>query len=136
MTDIARLPFRHADGEGTLVLSDDGTVRVEPGEDLRDALAAPEERALATAQAGTYLGLGLLALGLAAVAAGWYAGRVGGKHAWRQIAARSVHNVEIGESGEGQLRARLGKVVWDITDCEDADAAAFLGALKGMKDRK
>ena len=134
MTDITSLPFRHADGAGILVLSDDGTVRVEPGEALRDALAGREEQALATAQAVTRLGLGLIGLGLAAVGAGWYVGRVGGKHAWRQTAPRSVRVVEIAPAEGGGLRARLGKSVWDITGYEPSDAETFLAALKEMKN--
>ncbi len=134
MSDLARLPFHCGEGDGALVLSDDGTVRVEPGEALRDALAGREEQALASAQGATRLGLGLIGLGLAGVAAGWWVGRVGGKHAWRQTAPRSVRRVTVSPTGEGRLRAILGKSVWDITGDDRSETETFLAALKEIKN--
>jgi hypothetical protein len=136
VTDIARLSFGHEDQpeeQGVLVLSDDGTVRVEPSDSLRDTLAAQEERALAQAERyGTRLGLGLIGLGFVAVGLGWYAGRFYGKYAWRRTAPRSVKSVEITQE-QAQMRVRLGSVVWDIWNYDTADAEIFVAALKELK---
>jgi hypothetical protein len=136
VTDIARLSFGGAgrpEGQGALILSDDGTVRVEPGDALRDALAHREEIGLAQARSfGTLPGLGLIAAGLCAIAVGWYAGRYFGKYAWRRTAARSVRVVEVTSEGS-HLRARLGRSLWDITDFDHSEAETFLAALEEMK---
>jgi hypothetical protein len=128
VTDIARLSFGHEDQpeeQGVLVLSDDGTVRVEPSDSLRDALAAQAERY------GTRLGLGLIGLGFVAVGLGWYAGRFYGKYAWRRTAPRSVKSVEITQE-QAQMRVRLGSAVWDIWNYDPADAEIFVTALKDL----
>ena len=107
MTDIARLPVMlpkipHAPGE--LILSDDGTVRVEPSEALRDALAVREEQALATANMyGTQLGLGFVALGLLAIGAGWLAGRKYGKAAGRMLWRRPLQSVAFSQAETNEL---------------------------------
>lgn len=134
MTDIARLSFGEADLRGALVLSDDGTVRIEPSAELRDALAAREETALALADRwGARLGLGLVALGLAAVAGGWAAGRIYGKYAGRLLWRRPVHEVSIAQDAAGTLRVTLGKTSWVAGPCAASEAEQFQKHLEEIK---
>ncbi len=146
MTDIARLRFKSVKKpkeHGTLVLSDDGTVRVEPSRDFRDEMARLEEVALARSQAwGTRLGLGLIALGGLAVALGWYAGRVFGKMGGSLSTPRPVKDVEIGRDDEGNLHVRMPGVEsrwqtvemgWFADEYLVLEAEKFLQVFKEMR---
>ncbi len=133
MTDLARLPVQYPEGEAALILSDDGTIRVEPGEALRDALAGREEQALALTQTVTRVGLVLMGLGLAAVAGGWYAGRLFGKLAFRLMEPRPVRDVTLSPDAHGHLRARLGKALWSIGGHSPQEAEEFLRVFDDLK---
>jgi hypothetical protein len=138
VTDMARLAFgqeAQPETQGTLVLCDDGTVRVEPSDALRDALAAVEEHRLVQADTyGTRLGLGLIGLGLMAIGLGWYAGRFYGKYAWRRTTARSVKVVEMTQE-QGQMRVQLGNTIWDIGNYQRDEAEKFLQVFQYMKGK-
>lgn len=111
MTDIARLRFKsikRPKEHGALVLSDEGTVRVEPSPEFRDEMARLEEESLARSQAwGQRLGFGMIALGGLALGLGWYAGRVFGKLGSSLSAPRALKDVEIERDDHGNLHVRM-----------------------------
>ncbi|MBV9852478.1 MAG: hypothetical protein JO250_22665 [Armatimonadetes bacterium] len=111
MTDIARLRFKsikRPKEHGALVLSDDGTFRIEPSREFREEMARLEEEALERSQAwGTRLGLGLMALGGLALALGWYAGRTFGQLGNSLSAPRSIRDVEVTRDDNGNLHVRM-----------------------------
>ena len=93
---------------GMLLLHDDGTIQVQPTEELRDEMARLEEVALDRAQTfGTRLGIGLLAAGALAVAVGWVVGRVFGKLGYNLSAPRSVDAVKLTHDEGGSVHLTL-----------------------------
>ena len=146
MTDIARLRFKSVKKpkeHGALVLSDDGTVRVEPSREFRDEMARLEEQALDRAQTfGTRFGLGLMALGGLALALGWYAGRVFGKLGSSLSYPRPIQDVQISRDANGNLHVRMPgaenrwqaiEMGWHTDEYLDPEADKFLQAFEEMK---
>ena len=146
MTDIARLRFKSIKKpkeHGALILSDDGTVRIEPSPEFRDEMARLEEEALDRSQSyGTRLGLGLIALGTLAIALGWYAGRVFGKLGYSLSRPRAVKDVEIARDDYGNLHVRMHgaenrwqKIVmgWHADEYLELEADKFLRAFGEMR---
>ena len=146
MTDIARLRFKSVKKpkeHGALVLSDDGTVRVEPSREFRDEMARLEEEALDRSQTfGTRFGLGLIALGGLALALGWYAGRVFGKLGSSLSYPRPVKDVEITRDDHGNLHVRMPgaenrwqaiEMGWHADEYLETEADEFLQAFEEMR---
>ena len=146
MTDVARLRFKSIKKpkeHGALVLSDDGTFRVEPSREFRDEMARLEEEALDRSHTfGTRLGLGLISLGALALAAGWYAGRVFGKLGSSLSAPRPIKDVEVGRDGRGNLHVRMPGVEnhwqkiemgWFADEYLAPEADQFLQTLEEMR---
>ncbi len=70
----------NAQERGSVVLTADGLVEVRPSEEFLDALARREEQAVEKSRKiGIRTGLVLMIVGFLCAAAGWLAGRIGGK---------------------------------------------------------
>ena len=92
--ELTRMRFhteRFPEGDGTLVLADDGRFHVEVSEAMLERIAAREteivERSARVSQAAA---AGFVALGIASLAAGWLAGRLGGRLRERWTSPRAV----------------------------------------------
>ena len=147
MTQIAQMHFAGAGPEtqGTLVLHDDGTLQVVPSEAMRDDLSRQEEAALRRAHLlGTSLGLGLAALGLLAIGAGWAYGRIFGRLGYTLSRPRPVHAVSLTrtESGDvhltmrGTSRLHMIRLAWNADEVPPVEAEAFLAKLQEVKHLK
>jgi len=146
MTDIARLRFksiRKPREHGTLILSDDGLVRLEPSPEFRDEMAHLEEEAIARAHAwGTRTGIALLLLGAAAVTVGWYAQRVFGKLGSSLSLPRPVRDVRMTRDGGGgvhvtfrglESRLQVIQMGWNGDEVRQAEADAFVDAFHALQ---
>lgn len=111
MTEIARLRFMSSQKpseRGILLLHDDGTIQIQPSEELRDEMARREEVALDRSHLfGTRLGLSLIVLGIAAVGAGWAVGRIFGKLGHTLSAPRPVEEVTFRHEEGGAVHLTL-----------------------------
>ena len=93
---------------GVLLLHDDGTIQVQPTEELRDEMARLEEVALDRSQLfGTRLGVSLILLGALAVGAGWAVGRVFGKLGHTLSSPRPVDAVRLTHEEGGSVHLTL-----------------------------
>ena len=134
---------QEAKGTRRAVLSDDGTVRIEPSREFRDEMARLEEEALDRSQTfGTRLGLGLIALGGLALALGWYAGRVFGKLGGSLSAPRPVQDVQITRDDHGNLHVQMPgaenrwqtiQMGWHADEYLEPEADKFLQAFEEMR---
>lgn len=149
MTDIARLRFQSVTRpkeKGRLVLSDDGTLRIEPSEAFRDEMSRLESVALRRATLfGTGGGLLLMGLGALALALGWYVGRVFGKLGVTLTAPRPVRDVKIERNAAGGVRLTLHGVenrlqvvqmAWNGDEVLPADADKFMQIYEEMRGEK
>ncbi len=97
MPAIARMRFQSArkpEEDGFIVLDGDGTLHIEPSEAMLEAVAALEQQAVETSsRVSKIAAFTLIGLGLAAAAAGWYAGRTGGKLREQLTYPRDVNDI-------------------------------------------
>jgi hypothetical protein len=139
VTDIACLPFgtsSEADQQGAVILSDDGTVRIDPSPIMRDALAQQESDALAVAgRHGKSLGVLFFLLGALAIAGDWYAGRHSGKIAGRLLWPHDVRNITIERDPEGRVALERNNKRWIGGRCSNEDFRAFQALAEEMKQR-
>lgn len=146
MADIAQMRFRSMsapDQYGIFALSDDGTFRIVPSDEFRDEMARLEEAALERSQKfGIGLGIGLLALGVAAIGAGWYLGRVFGQLGSSLSAPRPVGDVDVIRNDGGGLRVAMRglesrlqtvQMAWNPDEFLQPEAASFIDKLNEMK---
>lgn len=146
MTDIAKLRFRSVrkpNEYGVMALSDDGTFRIVPSDDLRDEMARLEEQALARSKTwGLGTGLALLTLGALFVALGWFVGRVFGKMGSSLSSPRPVQEVQIARDEGGGVRLTLHglenrfqsiQMSWNGDEVLPDEADAFLQKLAEMQ---
>ena len=144
MAQIAHLRFMSSQkpGErGILLLHDDGTIQVQPSEALRDEMARLEEVALDRSRLfGTRLGLALIALGAAAVGAGWVVGRLFGKLGHDLSLPRSVDAVTLThDAGRVQLtlpganRFQTVQLAWNPDEVLQAEADTFMAKFAEMR---
>ena len=146
MADLARMRFKNTtspDEHGALVLSDDGTLRVEPSDEFRDAMARLEETALHRSR--TYsLGIGgvLISLGALAIGLGWAAGRIFGKMGATLSEPRPVGDVEIGRDDGGGVHIQLKglesrlqtvRMSWNGDEVLPCEADAFVEKFNELK---
>ncbi len=148
MTDIARLRFQSIKKpaeRGTLILRDDGTLRVEPSPQFRDAMAQLEEDALRRSHAyGTRMGIVLLVLGGAALGMGWLVGRVFGRLGTTLTEPRPLADVEMARGDGGSVHVRLRgaqrrwqriDMGWNPDEVLQAEADKFVAAFEAMKNQ-
>ena len=144
MTQIAAMHFAGAgpEAQGRLVLHDDGTLQVVPSEAMRDDLSRLEEAALRRAHLfGTSLGLGLAALGLLAIGAGWAYGRIFGRLGYTLSRPRPVDAVSLTrtESGgvrltmRGTSRLHVIRLVWSADEVPPAEVEEFLAKYEEVR---
>ncbi len=130
------------DQYGILALSDDGTFRIVPSDEFRDEMARLEEVALHRAQTfGVRAGTALIALGLAAVAVGWLAGRVFGKLGGALGRPRPVQDVNITWDAGGAVRVTVRglegrlqviQMAWNPDEFLQSEAEAFVAKFDEM----
>lgn len=147
MTQLAKMRFLSLTKpleRGMLVLHDDGTFQVVPSDELRDEMSRLEEVALHRARLfGTGLGLGLIAIGTLAVAAGWVAGRIFGKMGHTLSKPRPLETISLvrAEGGtmrltmQGANRLQTVQMAWNPDEVLQAEATAFLAKLDEVQGR-
>lgn len=145
MTQIAKMRFvslTKPKERGMLVLHDDGTLQVVPSEELREEMSRLEEVALHRSKIfGTGLGLGFIAVGVLAVAAGWAVGRVFGKMGYTLSKPRPLDTVSLKrtESGgvhltmQGANRLQVVQMGWNVDEVLVAEADTFLAKYDEMR---
>ncbi len=146
VTDIAKLRFRSIlkpNEYGVMALSDDGTFRIVPSDELRDQMAQLEEQALHRSQKwGLGTGTVLLILGALFVGLGWFVGRVFGKLGSSLSSPRPVKDIRITRDDGGGVHLTLHglenrfqsiQMGWngDEVLCDEADA--FVKKLEEMQ---
>jgi hypothetical protein len=128
---------------GQLAIHDDGTFQIKPSPDLREEMARLEEEALEKSKMLGY-GLGgvLVALGLTAIAAGWYLGRKFGQLGTSLGTPRSVGDVDVVRDESGGVHVRMQGIEskfqtiqmgWNIDEILDDEASDFLAKFEEMK---
>ena len=99
MADLARMRFhseRFPEGDGALVLADDGRFRVIVGEVMLERIAAREADIVErSARISRMAAAGFVALGVVSLAAGWLAGRLGGRLREQWTDARPVGDAAV-----------------------------------------
>ena len=137
MSDMSTLRFgdpKQPDTEGALVLGDDGSLRIVPSDAMRDGLAEQEEKALRLAKVyGTELGAAMILLGVCAVAAGWYAGRVFGKAAGKLLWPHDVRKVIVERDDHGNIVLQHRAKHWRGGFCEQTEFENFQTLTEEMK---
>ena len=127
---------------GMLLLHDDGTIQVQPTEELRDEMARLEEVALDRARTfGTQLGVGLLAAGALAVTVGWAVGRVFGKLGYTLSAPRAVDAVRLTHDDGGSVhltlrganRLQVIQMGWNPDEVLQGEAENFVAKFDAMR---
>lgn len=127
---------------GMLLLHDDGTIQVQPTEELRDEMARLEEVALDRARTfGTRLGVSLIVLGAAAVGAGWVFGRIFGKLGYTLSTPRPVDAVMLthDEGGavhltlRGANRLQVIRMGWNPDEVLQGEAENFAAKFNEMR---
>ncbi len=127
---------------GMLLLHDDGTLQVQPTEELRDEMARLEEVALNRAQTfGTRLGVSLLAVGALAVGVGWIVGRVFGKLGHTLSAPRPVDSVLLTHDEGGSVhltlrganRLQVIRMGWNPDEVLQGEAENFVAKFDVMR---
>lgn len=148
MTDIAQMRFRsmkNPNEYGMLVLSDDGTFRIVPSDDLRDEMARLEEVALVRSQTwGIRTGVVLLILGTLFVSLGWFVGRVFGKLGGSLSKPRPVREVRLAQNEGGGVnlvlhglenRLQTIQMAWNGDEILAPEADKFIQKLTEMQGR-
>ncbi|MGO8669792.1 MAG: hypothetical protein ACLQVD_00145 [Capsulimonadaceae bacterium] len=146
--EIARMRFKSAkrpEEHGVLVLRDDGTFQIQPSEDLRAEMSRLEDGAVKRSQRLGYgIGFALLALGTAAVFAGWLCSRAFGKLGGSMSTPRNVHDVEIDRNEAGSIRIRMRGIesrlqtilmAWNVDEILPDEADRFIAAFEEMKTK-
>ena len=145
MTEIARMRFmsnRRPSERGMLLLHDDGTIQVEPTEELRDEMARLEEVALNRAQTfGTRLGVSLLVVGALAVGVGWVVGRIFGKLGHTLSSPRPVDAVSLTHEEGGSVhltlrganRLQVIQMGWNPDEVLQGEVENFMVKFAGMR---
>ncbi len=146
VTDIAKMRFRSVlrpNEYGVMALSDDGTFRIVPSDDLRDEMARLEEQAL---QRSKIWGLGtslvLLTLGALFAGLGWFVGRVFGKMGSSLSSPRPVQDVRVTRDEGGGVRLTLHglenrfqsiQMAWNGDEVLPDEADTFVKKLEEMQ---
>ena len=145
MTEIARMRFMSSQKpseRGMLLLRDDGTLQVQPTEELRDEMARLEEIALDRARTfGTRLGVSLLIAGALAVGAGWVVGRVFGKLGHTLSAPRPVDAVLLTHDEGGSVHLTLRganrlqtiRMGWNPDEVLQGEAENFVAKFDALR---
>jgi hypothetical protein len=145
LTEIARMRFmssKKPSERGMLLLHDDGTLQVQPSEELRDEMARLEEVALDRSQMfGTRLGIGLIVLGMAAVGVGWAVGRIFGKLGFILSMPRPIDQVTLTQNEGGSIhltlhgsnRLQVVQMGWNPDEVLQAEADNFLAKFNEMR---
>ena len=129
---------------GMLLLHDDGTLQVQPTEELRDEMARLEEVALDRARTfGTRLGVSLLVLGALAVGAGWVVGRVFGKMGYTLSLPRPVDAVSLTHEEGGGVRLTLRganrlqviHMAWNPDEVLQGEAEDFAAKFDALRQK-
>ncbi len=148
MTEIARMRFKSVTKpkeHGQLALLEDGTFQIKPSPELREEMARLEEVALGRSkQLGYGVGAGLIGLGLVAVAAGWYLGRVFGRIGTSLSTPRELADVELERDESGGVHVRLHGIEskfqtiqmgWNIDEILVDEAEAFVDKFTELKQQ-
>ena len=146
VSDIAQLRFRsilNPNEYGVMALSDDGTFRIVPSDDLRDEMAKREEEALKRSQKwGLGTGVVFLTLGALFVGLGWFLGRVFGKIGSSLSSPRPVQDVKITRDEGGGIHLFLHglenrfqsiQMGWNGDEVLIEEADAFVKKLEEMQ---
>lgn len=145
MTEIARMRFMSQtkpSERGMLLLHDDGTIQVQPTEELRDEMARLEEVALDRARTfGTRLGISLLVAGALAAGVGWAVGRVFGKLGYILSAPRPVDSVSLTREEGGSIhltlrganRLQVIQMGWNPDEVLQTEAENFITKFDALR---
>lgn len=145
MTEIARLRFMSSQKpseRGILLLHDDGTLQIQPSEELRDEMARREGVALDRSHMfGTRVGVSLIVLGALAVGVGWAVGRIFGKLGHTLSAPRPLDQVTFqhDEGGgvhltlRGANRLQIVQMGWNPDEVLQNEAENFAAKFHEMQ---
>jgi hypothetical protein len=123
---------------GSIALTADGMIEVRPSEEFLDELAQREEAAVdVSRKLGIRTGLVLIGLGCLCAAAGWLAGRIGGKLRLRVTEPRLPQDVTLFADITGgfhiTLPGPLGQTIelnWGMGEVSPREVGAFIKAYR------
>ena len=144
MTEIARMRFmssKKPSERGMLLLHDDGTIQVQPTEELRDEMARLEEVALDRARTfGTRVGVSFLVVGALAVGVGWVVGRIFGKLGYTLSMPRPVDSARLTHDEgsvhltlRGANRLQVIQMGWNPDEVLQGEAENFVAKFDAMR---
>jgi len=127
--------------KGEIVLSPEGTIRIEPSEEFVAELARIEEVVVDRSRTfGTLIGAALIGIGALFALTGWAIGRFAGKLRQMITQPQPVKNVKLYADPEGGfhlfLRGRGPQNItldWAPGETDAAEVAAFLAAYRHVK---
>ncbi|HEX5323009.1 MAG TPA: hypothetical protein VFW40_04425 [Capsulimonadaceae bacterium] len=142
--EIARMRFESAKNpaeKGELVLTSDGTLTVQPSEELKDQLARLEEEAVdRSRKVSIVAGGAFIAVGAIIALAGWAAGRIAGRLRETIEAPRPVDKVKMFADPEGGVHLLIPgtgpqKIAldWAPGETDANEAVRFLLAYSKLK---
>jgi hypothetical protein len=144
MTNIASMRFqsaRNPDESGTLYLTENGTLCVEPSAAMVETIAQLEVEAIEKSSLVSWLGVGLLfAAGALAVAAGWYASRKGGSLRDNLLVPRRVEKLRAQYEPQTGLEIDFGRagatrvtLAWAPGEYDADEATSFMQEFETMQ---
>ena len=144
MADLARMRFHSEcfpEGDGELALAEDGRFRVEVGEAMLERIAAREAEIVeSSARISKVAAAGFVALGIVSLAAGWRAGRLGGRLRERWMDKRFIQDAAVKYDQEEGLRIALAKnrlgqttFAWKPGEYDPAEAQRFYAEARRLQ---
>jgi hypothetical protein len=145
MAEVARMRFESGKNpaeKGELVLASDGTLRVEPSEELTEQLARLEEEAVDRSRGmSLVVGGAIVVIGALIALAGWAAGRVAGRLRETIAEPKPLEKVRIFADPEGGVHLLLPgtgmqKIAmnWAPGETDANETAAFLAEYRKLKN--
>jgi hypothetical protein len=111
MADIARMRFQSAkrpDETGIIKITDEGTIQVEPSEQMLETIARMEQDAVEVTGRNSIVVAGvLIGVGLMIAAIGWAAGRHGGRLRERIGDARLIEDAKLSYDAKHGVEIRF-----------------------------
>lgn len=144
MTEIARMRFESAknpEEKGQIVLGSDGTLRIEPSEEMSEKLARLEEEAVFRSRAlGVGIGGALIAVGALIALTAWAAGRIAGRLRETIAEPKPVDKVRMFSDPEGGVHLLVQgagpqrvTLYWAPGETDGNEVAAFMTAYRRLK---
>jgi hypothetical protein len=142
---VARMHFisgRNPKESGTIIITDDGFVQIEPSAEFVDELARLEEEAVKRSRRIGMIGTGIF-FGIGAIIAliAWLMGRVGGEIRHSLSRPRPVDDVAVDTNDIGGIRVVLPgdgpqtvTLEWEKGEIDECEAAHFVSVYKRFRE--